>query len=112
MIASARAEEGYLFTVLRRLSPIERYDMRRRTAHPAHRRHFGRISGKPGGSAHLTWRLRIGKSEVTEADREKTEFSTSLMLYPFKIMPFGFCIAPVNFQRLMETALRGLTRTA
>ncbi|KRX23801.1 Transposon Ty3-G Gag-Pol polyprotein [Trichinella nelsoni] len=62
----------------------------------------------PSGSAHLTWH--------PECDREKNAFSTPLRLFHFRVMPFGLCCncrhylrCPATFQRLMETALRGLT---
>jgi hypothetical protein len=47
--------------------------------------------------------------DVHPDDKEKTAFSTGQVLWPFKVMPFDLCNAPANFERLMETVLRGLT---
>ncbi|KRZ33139.1 hypothetical protein T4B_6321 [Trichinella pseudospiralis] len=60
-----------------------------------------------GGSAHLSMRLRIGKSEVAEADCENTAF-----FQISGVLPVQDHAVRATFQRLMETALRGLTRTA
>ena len=45
---------------------------------------------------------------MDEQDQEKTAFATSLGLYEFKTLPFGLANAPANFERLMESVLRGL----
>jgi hypothetical protein len=47
--------------------------------------------------------------DVHSEDKEKRAFSTGQGLWQFTAMPFGFCNAPATFERLMETALRGLT---
>jgi hypothetical protein len=45
---------------------------------------------------------------VDPNDKKKTAFRTQRGLYEFSVMPFGLCNAPVTFERLMETVLRGL----
>jgi hypothetical protein len=42
-------------------------------------------------------------------DKEKMVFSMKHGLWQFTGMPFGLCNAPATFERLIETALRGLT---
>jgi hypothetical protein len=42
-------------------------------------------------------------------DKEKTVFSMGRELWQFTVMPVSLCTAPVTFEQLMETILRGLT---
>ena len=44
---------------------------------------------------------------LAEEDKEKTAFTSPLGLLQFRVMPFGLSGAPVTFQRLMDTVLRG-----
>jgi len=46
---------------------------------------------------------------LAEEDKCKTAFILDGKLYEFNVMPFGSMNAPGTFQRLMDTALRGLT---
>ncbi|GBN47303.1 Retrovirus-related Pol polyprotein from transposon 17.6 [Araneus ventricosus] len=46
--------------------------------------------------------------ELDDKDREKTAFVTPDGLFEFKVMPFGLCNAPVTFERMMDSVLRGL----
>ena len=46
--------------------------------------------------------------EVAEEDKDKTAFATREGLFHFNVLPFGLCIGPVTFQRLMDTVLSGL----
>ncbi|GFU58810.1 retrovirus-related Pol polyprotein from transposon opus, partial [Nephila pilipes] len=56
---------------------------------------------------------KVKEVEMDPVDREKTAFSTSgQRLWQFKVMPFGLCNAPANFEHLMETVLRGLSPEA
>ncbi|GBM86675.1 Retrovirus-related Pol polyprotein from transposon 17.6 [Araneus ventricosus] len=50
--------------------------------------------------------------EIRPEDREKTAFTTGQGLWQFKVMSFGLCNAPDTFERLMETALHGLSSEA
>jgi hypothetical protein len=45
---------------------------------------------------------------MSDADKEKTAFATTMGLYQFTVMSFGLANAPSTFERLMENVLRGL----
>ena len=45
---------------------------------------------------------------MSDADKEKTAFATTMGLYQFSVMSFGLANAPSTFERLMENVLRGL----
>jgi len=47
---------------------------------------------------------------ITVEDLRKTAFVTSQGLFQFKVMPFGFCGAPVTFQRMMNGVTRGMNQ--
>lgn len=40
--------------------------------------------------------------DMSEEDKEKTAFITSLALFQFTVMPFGLANSPSTFKRLME----------
>jgi hypothetical protein len=41
-------------------------------------------------------------------DKEETTFSMGQGLWQFTVKSFGLCSAPVTFEKLLETVLRGL----
>ncbi|MFG1588205.1 reverse transcriptase domain-containing protein [Staphylococcus aureus] len=43
-------------------------------------------------------------------DKEKTAFSTGEGLWQFRVMPFGLCNAPTNFECLMAQVLKDRSR--
>ena len=45
---------------------------------------------------------------MNKESKEYTAFTAYDGLYQFKVLSFGLCNAPSTFQRLMESALRGL----
>ncbi|UYV79974.1 hypothetical protein LAZ67_18001244 [Cordylochernes scorpioides] len=63
-----------------------------------------------GSSYFSTMDLRSGywQIEVDEKDREKTAFITPDGLYEFQVMPFGLCIAPATFERMIDSVLGSL----
>jgi putative transposase len=68
------------------------------------------IDSLGGAKLFCTVDLQAGywQVEMDPRDREKTAFVTRSGLYEWTVMPFGLCNAPSVFERLMETALRGL----
>ena len=49
------------------------------------------------------WQVRL-----SEDAKPKTAFATHSGLFQFAVMPFGLCIAPATFERLMSQVMRGL----
>jgi hypothetical protein len=49
---------------------------------------------------------RYWQVDLHPDNKEKAAFSTGQGLWPFTIMPFGFCNAPATFERLMETVFK------
>jgi hypothetical protein len=49
---------------------------------------------------------------MTEADKEKTAFTSHYGLFQFEVMPFGLCNAPATFQRHMDLLFAGLKWTS
>ena len=49
------------------------------------------------------WQLAIALDDI-----EKAAFTTAVVLFEFKTMPFGLCNAPSSFQREMDSVLAGL----
>ena len=43
--------------------------------------------------------------ELDQEVRKKTEFISRNGLFEFKVLPFGLCISPATFERLVETVL-------
>lgn len=47
------------------------------------------------------------QTQIDDASKEKTAFTTGDSLYQFKVMPMGLTNAPPTFQRLIELVLHG-----
>lgn len=64
-----------------------------------------------GGKVFSTLDARQGywQIRVAENSHEKTAFVTHDGLFEFRVMPFGLCNAPVTFQRVMQSILRGFS---
>ena len=45
---------------------------------------------------------------LSQESKIKTAFATHSGLFQFRVMPFGLCNAPANFERLMDRVLQGL----
>ncbi|KRX59715.1 Retrovirus-related Pol polyprotein from transposon 17.6 [Trichinella sp. T9] len=85
---STGPEEGLLPSVLRRLSQTKRRNARRKLTE--------------------TKRRNVTLDALAGARWFRT-LNLASRYWQFRVMPFGLCNAPETFQRLMETALRGLT---
>ena len=63
------------------------------------------------GNAHFITTLDLAKGywqvPMSEEDKEKTAFVSPKGLFQFVTMPFGLCGAPVTFQRMIDSVLRG-----
>lgn len=73
------------------------------------------VEDTPDTLAGAKWFSVLGlKSDYWQVDlhldnKEKTAFLMGQGLWQFTVMPFGLFNAPVTFERLMETVLRGIT---
>ena len=63
-----------------------------------------------GASLFSTFDLRSGYYQVAmeKRDAHKTTFVTRNGTFAFRVMPFGLCIAPATFQRLLDVTMMGL----
>ena len=107
LAGSASEEKGRQLEVLRGLPTTERRDGEGRLPPPpidesldclGHSKYFSTLDLTSG-----YWQV-----ELEEDAKEKTAFTTRNGLYQWEVLPFGLTSAPSIFERLMETALRGL----
>ena len=65
------------------------------------------------GNAKYITTLELAKGywqvPMSDEDREKTAFSSPIVLYQFTVMPFGLSGAPATFQRMMDQNVCGLS---
>lgn len=59
---------------------------------------------------HFALGVRYWQIAMHPKSKDKTTFTTRIVLFQFKLMAFGLCNAPTTFERMMEQMLEGLLR--